>query len=183
MNKQEIEKISAEFKEKLLKIKVALFDVDGVLTDGRIYYSGNEIGFNRFFHTHDGYGLKMLMKAGLKVGIISGGDSEGVKQRFSLLGLDYMYLGNEDKRGALQAILEDTKLSSENVLYMGDEFFDLPILKDVGFSATTPDASYEIQDNVDYVTKKHGGKGAVREVIDLVRYVQNIVPEVPGWNA
>lgn len=183
MNKKDIEQVTSSFKEKLLKIKVALFDVDGVLTDGRIYYSGNEIGFNRFFHTHDGYGLKMLMKAGLKVGVISGGDSEGVKQRFNLLGLDYIYLGNEDKRNALKSILEETKLSPENILYMGDEFFDLPLLKEVGFSATTPDASFEIQESVDYVTRKHGGKGAAREVIDLLRYVQNIVPEIPGWNS
>lgn len=182
MNKEQVEKITSKFSEKLSKIKVALFDVDGILTDGRIYYSGAEIGFNRFFHAHDGYGLKVLKQAGLKVGIISGGDSEGVKQRFGLLALDYLYLGSEDKRAALDEIIADAEVSAENVLYMGDEFFDLPLLKKVGFSATVPEASFEIIENVDYVTTKEGGRGAVREVIDLLRFVQKIEPVVPGWN-
>lgn len=180
MNREEVLTISNRFQEQLVKIKVALFDVDGILTDGRIYYSGQEVGYNRFFHTHDGYGMKVLMQAGLKVGIVTGGNSEGVKQRFSLLGLDYLYMGNEDKRQALEEIKEKANVGYDEILYMGDEFFDLPLLTKVGFAATVPDASFEVQEAVHYVTQKKGGTGAAREVIDLLRFVQKIKPKVLG---
>ena len=170
---------SKNFTEKLSKIKLALFDVDGICTDGRIFWAGEEVGFNRYFHTHDGYGMKILMRAGLKVGIITGGNSLGVKNRFELLGLDYIYMGNEDKRAALDEILKKEGLSDEEFLYMGDEFFDLPLLKRAGFSATVPNASHEICDAVDYVTFNKSGEGCVREVIDMLRYVQDITPEIP----
>ncbi len=176
--KDEIKKRVAPFEAKLKKIKVALFDVDGILTDGRLYWGGEEVGYNRFFNVHDGYGLRMLERAGLEVGIITGGDSKGVLKRFSDLGLTYMFAGNEDKRGALNEILEKSKVTDDEVLYMGDEFFDLPLLKRVGFSATVPDASLEIQNEVDYITKKEGGRGAAREVIDLLRWSQGIVPKI-----
>lgn len=166
------------YTEKLSKIKICLFDVDGILTDGKLYWSGEEVGYNRFFHTHDGYGLKILMKAGLKVGIITGGDSLGVKKRFSDLGLHYIYSGSEDKRAALADILEKEGASAEEVLYMGDEFFDLPLLTKVGFSATVPNASIEVREAVDYITHRTSGNGCVREVIDLLRHTQDIVPEI-----
>ena len=179
MPKIDLRERAKNFEDKLAKIKIALFDVDGICTDGKIYWAGEEVGFNRQFHTHDGYGMKILMRAGLKVGIITGGDSTGVKNRFELLGVDYLYMGNEDKRAALDEILEKEKLSDENVLYMGDEFFDLPLLKRVGFSATVPNASHEICDAVDYVTFNPSGEGCVREVIDMLSYIQGITPEIP----
>ena len=171
-----LREISNKYSDQLKKIKVCLFDVDGILTDGRIFWAGEEVGFNRFFHTHDGYGMKVLMKAGLKVGIITGGDSLGVKKRFEGLGVDFLYMGNEDKRSALDEILNKAGVSEEEVLYMGDEFFDLPILKRVGFSATVPNASYEIKESVDYVTCRESGDACAREVIDILRYVQDIQP-------
>ncbi len=178
MSNKDLREISKLYAEKLKKIKVCLFDVDGVLTDGKLYWAGEEVGFNRFFHTHDGYGLKILMRAGLKVGIITGGDSLGVKKRFEGLGVDYLYMGSEDKRQSFNLILEKENVSAEECLYVGDEFFDLPILKQAGFSATVPCASLEVKEAVDYVTNKAGGEGAVREVIDMLRYVQDIVPEI-----
>ena len=171
-------KLAEPFKEKLSKIKVCLFDVDGILTDGRIYWGGEEVGYNRFFHVHDGYGIKILRKAGVKVGVITGGDSRGVIERFNLLGLDYFFFGNEDKREALNKILSDAQVTTDEVLYMGDEFFDLPVLKQVGFAATVPNASQEIKAAVDYVTQRESGRGCVREVIDMLRSVQNIVPHI-----
>jgi 3-deoxy-D-manno-octulosonate 8-phosphate phosphatase (KDO 8-P phosphatase) len=170
--------LGEKYKDKLSKIKIVLFDVDGILTDGKLYYSGNEVGYNRFFHTHDGYGLKIMMEAGIKVGIISGGDSLGVKKRFSDLGIKHLYLGSEDKRAAFNEILEKEGLSKEQALYMGDEFFDLPILKQAGFSATVPSASIEVREQVDYVTSYDSGEGCVREVIDMLRHVQGIVPHI-----
>jgi 3-deoxy-D-manno-octulosonate 8-phosphate phosphatase (KDO 8-P phosphatase) len=173
-----LREISVQFEEKLKKIKIALFDVDGVLTDGRVYWSGKEVGYNRYFHTSDGYGLKVLMKAGLKVGIITGGNSQGVEKRFGDLGLDFIYMGDEDKRHAWDDILKKTGVKEEEILYMGDEFFDLPLLKKAGFSATVPHASIEIREEVDYVTHRSSGTGCVREVIDLLRHAQGIVPEI-----
>ncbi len=166
------------FTEKLSKIKMCLFDVDGILTDGRLFWAGEEVGWNRFFHTHDGYGMKMLMRAGLKVGIITGGNSLGVKKRFEALGLDYIYMGDEDKRHAYLEIMADCGLKDEEVLYMGDEFFDLPILKRVGFSATVEDATFEVRETVDYIATRASGHGCVREVIDMLRYVQGITPDI-----
>lgn len=173
-----LREVAAQYQDKLKKIKVVLFDVDGVCTDSRVFWSGEECGYNRFFSTQDGYGMKVLMKAGLKVGIITGGDSVGVRKRFTDLGLDYLKMGNEDKRKAYQEVLEDTGVNEDEVLYVGDEFFDLPILKRVGFSATPPHASCEVRDEVDYITFREGGHGCVREVIDLVRHAQNIIPEI-----
>jgi 3-deoxy-D-manno-octulosonate 8-phosphate phosphatase (KDO 8-P phosphatase) len=164
--------IAKQYAAKLSKIKVCLFDVDGILTDGKIFWSGEECGFNRQFHTHDGYGLKILMRAGLKVGIITGGDSIGVRKRFEGLGVDYLYMGNEDKRASYEAILKESGVTEE------DEFFDLPILKRAGFSATVPNASIEIRENVDYVTRRESGNACVREVIDLLRHTQGITPEI-----
>ena len=160
------------YAEKIKKIRLALFDVDGVCTSGHLYWSGEEVGFNRFFHAHDGYGMKQLMKNGIQVGIITGGDSLGVKKRFEGLGVDYLYMGNEDKRKAFAEILTKSGISSEECLYIGDEFFDLPILTKVGFSVTVPDASIEIKEACDYTTFKKGGEGAVREVIDMIRFIQ-----------
>jgi len=167
-----------KFKSKLAKIKVAHFDVDGVLTDGRIYWQSEEVGWGRFFHTSDGYGLKMLMNYGLKVGVISGGASLGVKKRFEeLLKLDYVFLGSENKLPAFNQVLKMANVNPDEVLYMGDEFFDLPILKQVGFSATTLGASIEIQESVDYVAKTAPGHGCAREVIDLLRLAKGF--EIP----
>ncbi|MBT5093835.1 MAG: hypothetical protein HOM21_06320, partial [Halobacteriovoraceae bacterium] len=129
-------KIAEHYKEKLCKIKVCAFDLDGVLTAGDLQYQGQEMQWNRTFHALDGYGFKILMKAGLKVGIITGGDSQSVIERFEKnLTVDFVYRGNEDKREGFKKIL-DMGYSPEEILYMGDEFFDLPLLKAAGFSVT-----------------------------------------------
>lgn len=168
-------KIAAQkFENKLLKIKVCLFDIDGILTDGKISWEGYDVGFNRTTHALDGHGLKMLMEAGIKVGVISGGDSIGVRKRFiDNLKLTYTFFGNEDKREAYKKILSDG-FKDEEILFMGDEFIDLPILKRAGFSATVPNASLEIQEAVDYITYREAGDACAREVIDIIRYAQKI---------
>lgn len=178
---QNILKAAAEFREKLSKIKVCVFDIDGILTDGSIVYSEPLQGYNRVFNILDGYGLKILMDNGLKVGIISGGDSKAVRKRFTEnLKVDFCFLGNLDKRSSYLEILQ-MGFTDEEVLFMGDEFIDLPILKRVGFSASVPHASYEIQEAVDYITQTEGGRGAVREVCDILRIAQNLKSEVEGF--
>ena len=168
-------RVTAEkFKNKLSKIKVCIFDIDGILTDGKISWEGADVGFNRTTHALDGHGLKMLMNAGLKVGVISGGDSVGVRKRFiDNLKLSFVYLGNEDKREAYKKVLAEG-FKDEEILYMADEFIDLPILRRVGFSATVPNASLEIHEAVDYITHREAGDACAREVIDILRYAQNI---------
>lgn len=165
---------ASSFEKKLKKIKVCAFDIDGILTNGGISWEGEDVGFNRITHALDGHGLKILMEAGLKVGVISGGDSIGVRKRFiENLKLDFVFLGNEDKRESYKKILA-MGFKDEEILYMGDEFIDLPLLKRAGFSATVPNASLEIQEAVDYITMREAGDGCAREVIDILRYAQKL---------
>lgn len=168
-----------KFKEKLSKIKVCAFDVDGVLTDGKIWWHGDDVGWNRISNVRDGYGLVLLKKFGFKVGVITGGNSLSVVKRFSEnLGLDFVYKGNEDKRDAFKDILSEG-YKAEEILYMGDELFDIPLLKSAGFSATVSNASPEVKEVVDFISCEKGGEGAVREVIDILRIAQNKRVEIP----
>lgn len=172
--KKSLKVTALRFEEKLSKIKVCIFDIDGILTDGKISWEGDDVGFNRTTHALDGHGLKMLMEAGLKVGVISGGDSVGVRKRFvDNLKLTFTFFGNEDKREAFKKVLA-MGYKDEEILYMADEFIDLPILRRVGFSATVPNASLEIQEAVDYITYREAGDACAREVIDILRYAQKI---------
>jgi 3-deoxy-D-manno-octulosonate 8-phosphate phosphatase (KDO 8-P phosphatase) len=173
--KLRIKENAEKFKEKLKKIKICLFDIDGILTDGSITWGGEEVGFNRTYNILDGHGFKLLRAAGIKVGVISGGDGPGMKRRFNeTLKLDFVFLGNEDKRLAYKTILAQVGCTDEEVLYMGDEFIDLAILSRVGFSATVPNASYEIQEVVDYITHREAGDACAREVMDMLRYAQDL---------
>ncbi|OUR96539.1 hypothetical protein A9Q84_09325 [Halobacteriovorax marinus] len=176
-----LREIAKKFEDKLSKIKVVAFDVDGILTDGKVWYSGDEMGWNRVTNTSDGYGLKMLKEFGFKVGVITGGDSLSVIKRFKEnLKLDFVYAGNEDKRESYKKLL-DEGYKPEEILYMGDEFFDLPLLMASGFSVTVPSASLEIQERVDYITSI-SGTGSAREVIDILRYSRNLYPKIKDMN-
>lgn len=165
---------------KLKRIKVACFDLDGILTDAKVQYDGEELGFNRSFNVYDGYGMKLLMKAGLKVGVITGGNSVSVQKRVEQLGLDFCYAGNEDKRDAFIDLRKRYGVTGEEILYMGDELFDIPLLQASGFAATVPSAGMEVLAIADYVTTRRSGEGCAREVIDLLRIVQGIHPDLPG---
>lgn len=172
---------SKKFEDKLKNIKACAFDVDGILTDGKVWWHGEEVGWNRTTHTSDGYGFHMLMRAGLKIGIITGGKSFSIDKRFTdNLKLDFVFKGSDDKRGAFKEIMA-MGFEANEILYMGDEFFDLPLLKKAGFSATVPSASHEIREAVDYVTHLDSGEGCAREVIDMLRYVQGIVPTIEDF--
>ncbi len=154
-------------EKKLAAIKLLLLDVDGVLTDGRIIYDnqGNEL---KAFDVKDGHGLKLLQRSGVKVGIITGRSSAVVAKRAQELGIEILYQGALSKLGPYQEILAEQGLSDEQVAYVGDDVVDLPILRRVGFSATVADAVPDVQPLVDYVTTRPGGRGAVREICDLI---------------
>lgn len=178
-----IQQIALHYKSKLEKIRVVLFDVDGILTDGKLFWMGQEVGWGRSFHARDGYGMLILQNAGIKVGIITGGSSNSVKERFLRnlpIDQEYLFMGDEDKRHAYQKVLAKGH-KDEEILYMGDEFFDIPLLKRVGFAATVEGASPEVQAEVDYVCKTPSGEGCVREVIDILRLAQGIVPHIAGF--
>ncbi len=165
--------MKSDLMNQLKKVKLFLFDVDGILTDGKLLWDSNEKDFLRFFHIRDGYAIRLLLDSGYKVGIISGGKSNNVRSRFETLGVDYLHLGHINKIGAYEECLQAAGVTDSETLYMGDELFDIPVLKRVGFSATVPGATDEVKQHVDYVTAKPGGEGAVREVIDHFRLGNN----------
>lgn len=147
------------------------FDVDGVLTDGALYFSslGDEI---KAFSSRDGHGLKMLQRAGIEVAIISGRASRALELRAANLGIDELHMGVEDKRALLDELAARRGIEVARIGYMGDDVVDLPILRACGFSATVADAHDEVFSRVDYVATKGGGRGAVREVCDLILRAQ-----------
>jgi len=147
------------------QIKLLLLDVDGVLTDGRIVYGSGGQEF-KAFDVKDGHGLKLLQRAGIEVGIITGRESEVVSRRAEELGVKYLYQGAKDKLIPYRDILEKSSLRDEEIAYVGDDLVDLPILQRVGFSATVGDAVDEVRGKVCYVASRPGGRGAVREICD-----------------
>ena len=151
----------------LNSIKLLLLDVDGVMTDGRIIYL-NDGGEAKAFDVKDGHGLKLIQRAGIKVGIITGRQSDIVARRAAELGIELVYQGAKDKMQPFMEILEKLGLKASEVAYVGDDLVDLPVMRLVGFSATVADASDDIKPYVDLVTSRPGGRGAVREVCDLL---------------
>lgn len=163
-------------KERLQKIQLLLLDVDGVLTDGRIIY-GSDGTETKAFDVKDGHGLKLLQRAGIRVGIITGRQSPVVSHRAKELGIEILYQGAKDKMVPFAEILAETGLGVEEIAYVGDDIVDLPILLKVGFSATVADALPEVKQHVHYITERVGGRAAVREVCDL------ILKESDRWDA
>ena len=166
---------TADIQARLKKIRLLALDVDGVLTDGRVFWLEDH-GWTRFFHIKDGYGLKLLMKAGVDVAIISGGDSKDVRTRMEFLKIKHVFLGDEDKTKAFDKIRATTGFTPEQIAFMGDDLFDLPVLEKVGFSATVPHAVDSVKAKVHYITDCPGGWGAVREVADAIRLAQGLTP-------
>lgn len=161
--------------KRLKKIKLLALDIDGVLTDGRIFWHEGQ-GWTRLFSVRDGYGIRTLMKLGIDIAIISGGESLDVKKRIEFLKLNHIYLGNEDKLVALNDLMKKTGLKAEQIAYIGDELFDLPVIEAVGFGATVPEAVPAVQKRAHYVTKSPGGFGAARELVELIRQAQKLGP-------
>lgn len=152
---------------KASRITLMGFDVDGVLTDGTLYFTsqGDEI---KAFSSLDGHGLKMLISAGIQVVIISGRRSRALELRAENLGIAELHMGVSDKRAAMQGLLTARGLGFDHAGYMGDDVVDLPILRACGFSATVADGHPEVRRHVDYVSRGGGGRGGAREVCDLI---------------
>ena len=152
-------------------VKLLALDVDGVLTDGRLYFSA-EGETLKVFNTLDGHGLKMLAQAGITVAIISGRDSAAVRQRALGLGIDYVYQGVEDKWPVMAQLCTQLSLVPAQAAYVGDDLPDLPVLRRVGFAVCVPHAPELVKRHTHYVTSLAGGQGAVREVCDLLLQAQ-----------
>jgi 3-deoxy-D-manno-octulosonate 8-phosphate phosphatase (KDO 8-P phosphatase) len=164
--------ISPEFKVRASRIKLLLLDVDGVLTDGRLYFSnlGDEF---KAFSTLDGHGIKMLQKSGVKVGLITGRTSNLVAKRASDLGISILVQGREDKWDALQEILREYPLELDEIAFMGDDWPDLTVMCRVGLALTPANGHFSVVERAHWQSSLGGGEGAVREACDLIMHSQN----------
>ncbi len=159
---------------KLKNLRLVLLDVDGVLTDGRIVFGslGLAISEMKFFDSHDGYGIRRAIDNGLGVAILTSRRSELVEARAIELGIADVYQGVEDKLKTYAEIKHLAKLTDGEICFIGDDIPDLALLKTVGFSAAPGDAVDEIRSAVDYVALHNGGRGAVREILDMILKAQ-----------
>lgn len=153
--------------QKLSDVRLVAFDIDGVFTDGRFYISNDGIE-STTFHTHDGFGVKKLLEAGLVVAVISGRESAAVDQRMIGLGIQHIIQGSSNKVAAFELLVKDLEINEAQAVYVGDDVPDLPLLRRVGFSVAVNNAHDDVKAECDYTTVRAGGFGAVREVCDLV---------------
>ncbi|MBE6381126.1 MAG: HAD-IIIA family hydrolase [Lentisphaerae bacterium] len=154
--------------ERWQKIKAIVLDIDGILTDGRIGYGTGSPEEIKFFHVRDGHGIKLAMRAGLLVGVLSGRKSAANARRAEELGFSFVYENKKDKAAAFAELLAEQNLLAEECLYMGDDTVDLPVMRQAGIAATVADAPIYMDEGADYRTRLPGGQGAVREVIDML---------------
>ena len=157
--------------DKAKLIRLAIFDVDGVLTDGSLYLTdgGEEI---KAFNSLDGHGMKMLRESGVEIAIITGRTSRCVALRAENLGIGLLYQGVADKAQAFAALLAARGLDAAATAYMGDDVVDLPVLTRCGLALTVPDAPPLVKKHADYVSVARGGHGAAREVCELIMHAQ-----------
>ena len=154
-------------KLKNLTIKLFILDVDGVLTDGKIYLADNGIE-TKCFNVRDGLGLKMLLNNSIEVAVISGRKSKATKKRLLELGIKHLYFGASDKIPPFNRIKNQLKLNNAEIAYIGDDLPDLPVMQQVGFKIAVADATPKLLELADYITKNKGGDGAVREACELI---------------
>ncbi len=164
--------MTPEILAKAKLVKLLILDVDGVLTDGRLFFDDHGREY-KSFHARDGHGIKLLRQTGVEVAVISGRKSNSVAIRMENLGIKHVYQGHENKRAAFAEILEKTGFGAEHTAYVGDDLLDLPIMTRAGFSVAVSDANFAVKQYADWCTEKEGGLGAVREVCDLIMQAQD----------
>lgn len=165
-------KIDPAIIDKAKEIKLAAFDVDGVLTDGKLHYGadGEQL---KVFHALDGHGLKMLQNAGIQVAIISARGSDALKRRLSDLSIAECHLDVSDKRTVFDNILMKRGLSLQQCCFTGDDVIDLPVMQDCGLKFSVENGHFIVRDIADWVAPLMGGNGAVRAICDLLLYSQD----------
>ncbi|QPK62679.1 3-deoxy-manno-octulosonate-8-phosphatase KdsC [Methylomonas sp. LL1] len=157
--------------DKIKRLKLLILDVDGVLTDGRLFFDDHGKEY-KCFHARDGHGIKLLRQSGVDVAVISGRKSNSVAIRMQNLGVEHVYQGHENKRAAFAEILKSLGLNAEQVAHVGDDVLDLPIMVQAGFAVAVADAHFAVKRYADWCTQTPGGLGAVREICDLIMQVQ-----------
>lgn len=162
-----------ELIERAAGIRLLALDVDGVLTDGRLYFDdhGKEM---KAFSTRDGLGMKALQRFDIKVALISGRQSRIVADRAAQLDVGLVYQGRDDKLNALGELMSETGMDEQAICYAGDDWVDIPVLERVGLSVAPADAAPLVRERVHWVTNARGGRGAVREICDLILAAQGL---------
>lgn len=171
--------VSENMIKKAEKIQLLICDVDGVMSDGLIYM-GNNGEELKAFNVRDGYGIRCLLTSGIEVAIITGRQSKLLEDRAKTLGITYLYQGQHNKLLAYQQLLDTLTLKPEQTAYIGDDLIDLPVMEKVGLSVAVADAHPLLTPRADYVTRIAGGRGAVRELCDLILLAQGLLEEAKG---
>ncbi|MHB1285860.1 MAG: KdsC family phosphatase [Leptospirales bacterium] len=162
--------LSAGVLRKLREVRGVVLDVDGILTDGQVLYGSDEDW--KGFHIRDGHGLVLLKRLGMRIGVISGRDSMGMRRRLDELGINDRYLGIREKIPCFLKLLGDWGLSAEEILYMGDDVVDIPPMRMAGLAVTVPGAPMPLRHVADWITRAPGGSGAIRELTDWLCFTK-----------
>lgn len=160
-----------DITEKAKKIKLVIFDVDGVLTDGSLFI-GDDGQEYKAFNSRDGHGLKMLQHHGVAVAIITGRTSEVVKHRVKDLGIEHVYQGQLDKMVAFDHLIEKLNIDTDNIAYVGDDVVDLPVMVKVGLAIAVQDAHAAVKNHSHWITPSNGGRGAARDICEMIMQAQ-----------
>lgn len=174
--------MSENINTRAAGIRLLLLDVDGVLTDGRLYITAEGEAM-KAFNTLDGHGIKMLQRSGVRVGIITGRKSAPLQARAKELGIKLLVQGREDKLSALKEILEEHPMPMEEIAFVGDDLPDLDVMVQVGLSISVPAGHEDVRKRAHYITHAPGGAGAVREVCDMLLKAQGNYPKLPQRSA
>jgi len=177
-----IDELNEDIKARLRKTKILILDVDGVMTDGSIILGSNDGEEYKRFNVRDGTGIKMFQRAGLEVALITGRKSGVVQRRAKELKIKEVYQGALDKYETFLAILKKFNLTKEETVYMGDDIIDIPVLKEAGVGIAVKDADSEVLKVADLIAENEGGKGAVRDVTDLILRLQDKYEDVADYN-
>jgi 3-deoxy-D-manno-octulosonate 8-phosphate phosphatase (KDO 8-P phosphatase) len=170
------ENISEGLKSRAQKIKLIGFDVDGVLTDSSVYINEEGEVFKKFCSL-DGYGLRLAIKFGIRVCIISARKSPSVHKRFQGFGFeDDVYTGSEDKWSIMQTVMQKYNITQDEIAFIGDDALDVPVLEQAGLSACPPNSHFSVKKHIHYITDSAGGHGSAREFVDLILYCQGKIP-------
>lgn len=167
--------VPAEVFAKAAAIRLAVFDVDGVLTDGQLHYGadGEQV---KIFHALDGHGLKMLQLAGIEVSVISARNSAALQSRLSDLGIRHNFLGVKDKNTVFQGLLAELGIEGQQCAYTGDDVIDLPVMQQCGLKFSVVNGHFIVRQMADWVAPISGGHGAVRAICDVLLYSQDNYP-------
>ncbi len=161
----------AEILAKAARVRLLLFDVDGVMTDGKLHFSesGEEL---KVFNAYDGHGIVLVSGAGIETGVITARQSKAVTQRTQELGINHVVTGAQDKLQAFEALIREVNVTKDECAYAGDDLVDLPVMRRCGLSICVQNGNHVVRRAADWTTQQSGGNGAVREICEVILYAQ-----------